>query len=78
MVNDFQGVYILMRSEEYHNCKLQLPKADYFPRNSPDFRTVFGIMIGPFSFCEISKTSGIKISRQTKKQTLHETIYNHD
>ena len=66
-VNDFQGVYILKRSEEYQNCKLQLPKADYFPRNSPDFRTVFGIMIGPFSFCEMGKMWGT--NKQVNKQT---------
>ena len=40
-------------TEKDQNCKLQFPQADYFLRNSPDFRTVFGIMIGPFSFCEI-------------------------
>ena len=59
-VNDFHGIYILKRSETDQKCKLRFPQADYLPRNSPDFRTVFGIMIGPFSFCEISKTQGIK------------------
>ena len=55
-VNDFPGIYILERSEKVQNCKLQFPQADYIPRNSPNFRTVFGIMIGPFSSCEIGKT----------------------
>ena len=40
------------------NWKFQFPQPDYRPRHSPDFRTVFGIMIGPFSSCEIGKTWG--------------------
>jgi len=31
-------------SEKDQNCKLQFPQPDYWPRHSPDFRTVFGIM----------------------------------
>ena len=45
-------------SEKDQTCKLQFPQADYVPRNSLDFRTVFGIMIGPFFSCEIGKTWG--------------------
>ena len=42
------------------NWKFQFPQPDYRPRHSPDFRTVFGIMIGPFSSCEIGKTWGLR------------------
>ena len=42
------------------NWKFQFPQPDYRPRHSPDFRTVFGIMIGPFSSCEIGKTWGLQ------------------
>ena len=38
------------------NWNFQFPQPDYQPRHSPNFRTVFGIMIGPFSFCKIGKT----------------------
>ena len=55
------------RSEKDQNCKLQFPQPDYEPRHSPNFRTVFGIMIGPFSFCEIGKTWGT--NKQVNKQT---------
>ena len=55
----FKG-YMFERSEKCQNCKLQIPQAEYLPRNSPGFRTAFGIMIGPFSFCEIGKTIGIE------------------
>ena len=49
------------------NWKFQFPQPDYWPRHSPDFRTVFGIIIGPFSFCEIGKTRGT--NKQVNKQT---------
>ena len=48
--------YILERCEKDQNCKLQFPQPDYQPCHSPEFRTVFGIMIGPFSSYEIGKT----------------------
>ena len=59
--------WALERSEKDQNCKLQFPQPDYWPRHSPDFRTVFGIMIWPFSFCEIGKTWGT--NKQVNKQT---------
>ena len=43
-------------SEKYKSFKLKIPQPDSKRRHSPDFRTVFGIMIGPFSSCEIGKT----------------------
>ena len=43
-------------SEKYKSFKLKIPQPDSERRHSPDFRTVFGIMIGPFSSCEIGKT----------------------
>ena len=51
------------------NWKFQFPQPDYQPRHSPDFRTVFGIMIGPFSFCEIGKRWGTnnQVNKQTNK-----------
>ena len=42
--------------EKYKSFKFQIPQPDSERRHSPDFRTVFGIMIGPFSSCEIGKT----------------------
>ena len=42
--------------EKYKSFKLKIPQPDSERRHSPDFRTVFGIMIGPFSSCEIGKT----------------------
>ena len=46
---------LLECSEKDQNCKLQFPQPDYWPRHSPDFRTVFEIMIEPFSSYEIRK-----------------------
>ena len=43
-------------SEKHKSFKLKIPQPDSKRRHSPDFRTVFGIMIGPFSSCEIGKT----------------------
>ena len=43
-------------SEKHKSFKLKIPQPDSERRHSPEFRTVFGIMIGPFSFCEIGKT----------------------
>ena len=47
---------IVERSEKDQNWKLQFPQADYLQGRSPDFKTVFGIMIGPFSACKIGRT----------------------
>ena len=65
----FGGASPLECSEKDQNCKLQFPQPDYWPRHSPDFRTVFGIMIRPFSICEIGKTWGTnkQINKQTNK-----------
>ena len=54
-------------SEKYKSFKLKIPQPDSERRHSPDFRTVFGIMIGPFSSCEIGKTWGT--NKQVNKQT---------
>ena len=48
--------YTLECSEKYKSFKLKIPQPDSERRHSPDFRTVFGIMIGPFSSCKIGKT----------------------
>ena len=72
---------LIVLIEKDQNCKLQFPQPDYWRRRSPDFRTVFGIMIGPFSFCEIGKLWGT--NRQVNKQTeidkinIHNQIWNH-
>ena len=42
----------LGRSEKHKSWKCQNPRADYIPRHSPDFRTVFGIEIGLLVLCE--------------------------
>ena len=47
---------IIECSEKYKSFKLKIPQPDSERRHSPDFRTVFRIMIGPFSSCEIGKT----------------------
>ena len=67
--SSFQNICIIECSEKDQNCKLQFPQPDYWPRHSPDFRTVFGIMIRPFSICEIGKTWGTnkQINKQTNK-----------
>ena len=33
------------QSEKEQNCNVKFPQADYLPRHSSDFRTVFEIMI---------------------------------
>ena len=43
-------------SEKHKSFKLKIPQPDSERCHSPDFRIVFGIMIGPFSSCEIGKT----------------------
>ena len=43
-------------SEKHKSFKFKFPQPDSQRRQSHDFRTVFGIMIEPFSFCEIGKT----------------------
>ena len=50
------GHWVLECCEKYKSFKLKIPQPDSERRHSPDFRTVFGIMIGPFSSCEIGKT----------------------
>ena len=62
-----QQICILECSEKYKSFKLKIPQPDSERRHSPDFRTVFGIMIGPFSSCEIGKTWGT--NKQVNKQT---------
>ena len=57
LLNHQNHIYIRVQWKR-SNCKLQFPQLDYWPRHSPDFRAVFGIMIGPLSFCEIGKTWG--------------------
>ena len=52
----FHDIYTIEQSEKDQNRKLQFLQPDYRSRQSPNFRTVFGIMIGPFSSCEIGKT----------------------
>ena len=61
--------WTIERSEKDQNYKLQFPLADYLPCNSADFRAVFEIEIGPFSFCEISKTWGTikQLNKQRNK-----------
>ena len=49
-------MWVLECSEKHKSFKLKIPQPDSERRYSPDFRTAFGIMIGPFSFCEIGKT----------------------
>ena len=43
------------QSEKDQNRKLQFLQPDYRPRQSPNFRTVFGIMIGPFPTAKLAK-----------------------
>ena len=61
--------YILECSEKTKSFNLKIPQPDSERRHSPDFKTVFEIMIGPFSFCEIGKTWGTnkKVNKQTNK-----------
>ena len=50
--------YVLTQqcSEKTKSFNLKIPQPDSERRQSPDFRAVFEIMIGPFSFCKIGKT----------------------
>ena len=59
----------LERSEKTKSFNLKIPQPDSERRHSPDFRTVFEIMIRPFSSCEIGKTGGTnkKVNKQTNK-----------
>ena len=63
----FLGTCTVECSEKHKSFKLKIPQPDSERRHSPDFRTAFGIMIGPFSFCEIGKTGGT--NKQVNKQT---------
>ena len=69
LLNHQNHIYIRVQWKR-SNCKLQFPQLDYWPRHSPNFRTVFGIMIGPFSSCKIGKTWGT--NKQVNKQTNKE------
>ena len=62
-----EGMVTRAEWKKDQNCKLQFPQPDYWPGHSPNFTTVFGIMIGPFSFCEIGKMWGT--NKQVNKQT---------
>ena len=42
-------------SEKHKSFKLKIPQPNSERCHSPDFRTVFVIMIGPFSFFELAK-----------------------
>ena len=68
LLNHQNHIYIRVQWKR-SNCKLQFPQLDYWPRHSPNFRTVFGILIGPFSSCEIGKTWGTNkdVNKQTNK-----------
>ena len=66
-------------SEKYKSFKLKIPQPDSKRRHSPDFRIVFGIMIGPFSSCEIGKTWGTnkQVNKQTNKNfNIHNQSWN--
>ena len=52
----FQSTCVEECSKKDKSFKFKIPQPDSDQRHSPDFRTVFGIMIGPFSFCKIGKT----------------------
>ena len=43
-------------SEKNKSFKLEIPQPDSERRHSSDLKTVFGIIIGQFSSCEIGKT----------------------
>ena len=62
-------------SEKYKSFKLKIPQPDSERRHSPDFRTVFGIMIGPFSFCEIGKTWGTNKQTKIENFNFHNQIW---
>ena len=47
-------------NKQNKNSKFWFPQSDHKPCHSPNFRTGFGIMIGPFSSCEIGKTWGLQ------------------
>ena len=47
------SICVIGRSEKYKSWVLQKAKEISEPRHSTDFRTVFGIMIGQLSSCEI-------------------------
>ena len=51
-----QYIRTVGRSEKHKSWKCQIGRADYIPRHSTDFRTVFGIQIGPLVLCEIRQT----------------------
>ena len=60
-INSIQAVYSavlppLECNEKTKSFYLKIPQPDSERRHSLDFRTVFGIMIGPFSFCEFGET----------------------
>ena len=63
--------------EKYKSFKLKIPRPDSERRHSPDFRTVFGIMIGPFSSCEIGKTWGTNKQTKIENFNIHNQILNH-
>ena len=76
MTGTYMYIWIIECSEKYKSFKLKIPQPDSEQRYSPDFRTLFGIMIGPFSFCKIGKTWGTnkQVNKQTNKQKLKFSI----
>ena len=58
-VNNDDGMGVTIECSEKtksFNLTIQNKQKDSEQRHGPDFKTVFEIMIGPFSFCEIGKT----------------------
>ena len=49
-------VSLIECNEKTKSFNLKIPQPDSEQRHNPDFRTVFKIMIGPFSSCKIGKT----------------------
>ena len=72
---DFHFGYWVECSEKTKSFNLKIPQPDSKRRHSPDFRTVFEIMIGPISFCEIGKTWGTnkKVNKQKLKFLISTT-----
>ena len=61
---------MIERCEKDQNCKLQFQQQDYWPCHSLDFRTVFEIMIIPFSSCKIGKMwdTNKEVNKPTNKK----------
>ena len=66
---DHSGTHVGWCRVKKTNCKLQFPQPYYFPRHSPDFRTVLESWLDHFPLATYQNVRCKQRSKQTNKQT---------